>query len=115
MEFLRIFARTLKLPENKDMLTGLMGDNTGSFSSYTTSLSEQFNSMSEDELIEWFYNILFKERAQIEIVISDDYSPTIIYKETPKNYTWTYIIGGYLFLVAAVGLILLINRKRLYY
>jgi hypothetical protein len=71
--------------------------------------------MTEDELIEWLYNLLFKERAQIEIVVDDDYNPTIIYKEAPKDYTVLYIIGGFALVAGVIGIILFCNRKRLYY
>ena len=71
--------------------------------------------MTEDELIEWLYNLLFKERAQIEIVVDDEYNPTIIYKEPEKNYTPLYILGGFALVAGVIGIILFCNRKRLYY
>jgi hypothetical protein len=60
------------------------------------------------------YNLLFKKRAQID-VSENEYSPTIIYKEKDADYTWLYFVGGYLIVSAFIGLIILINRKRLYY
>ena len=80
----------------------------------TSSMTAQFESMSEDEFIEWLYNLFFKERVQFEFVQGDDYSPTIIYKPAEKDYTVLYIISGYLGLCAIVGVIFFINRKRLY-
>ncbi len=113
MTLLRVLARTLKMPGNENLLMGVMGENE-SFAAYSTSISEQFASMSEDELIEWLYNLLFKERVQVEIKVEEDYKPTIIYKPAEKDYTPLYYVGAYLGVALIVGLIILLNRKRLY-
>lgn len=113
MTLLRVLAKTLKMPGNENLLMGAMGENE-SFAAYSTSLSEQFAAMSEDELIEWLYNLLFKERVQVEIKVEEDYKPTIIYKPAEKDYTPLYFVGAYLGVALIVGFIILLNRKRLY-
>ncbi len=113
MTLLRVLTKTMRLPGNENLLMGSMGDNA-SFETYSASLTEQFENMSEDELIEWLFNLFFKERVKAELVIDEDYSPTIIYKEAEKNYTWLYVLGGYLFICLVVGIIIYANRKRLY-
>ena len=115
MSLLRVLAKTMKLPGNENLLVGSMAGGNDTFSTYSASIGEQFAQMTEDELIEWLYNLLFKERAQIEIVVDEDYSPTIIYKEPQKNYTALYIIGGYALVAGVIGIIIFCNRKRLYY
>lgn len=115
MTLLRVLAKTMKLPGNENLLMGSMGGGNDAFATYSVSIGEQFAQMTEDELIEWLYNLLFKERAQIEIVVDDDYSPTIIYKETPKDYTALYILGGFALVAGIIGVIIFCNRKRLYY
>lgn len=115
MTLLRVLAKTLKLPGNENLLVGSMAGGNDTFSTYSASIGEQFQQMTEDELIEWLYNLLFKERAQIEIVVDEDYSPTIIYKEPEKNYTPLYIVGGFALVAGVIGIILFCNRKRLYY
>ncbi len=115
MSLLRVLARTMKLPGNENLLVGSMAGGNDTFSTYSASIGDQFAQMTEDELIEWLYNLLFKERAQIEIVVDEDYSPTIIYKEPEKNYTPYYFVGGFALVSAVIGLILFCNRKRLYY
>lgn len=114
MTFLRVLAKTMKLPGNENLLMGAMGDNDSSMAMYSDSLSEQFAVMTEDELIEWLYNLLFKERVQIELVTGEDYKPTIIYKPAEKDYTLLYVFGAYLLVAGAIGLIIYFNRKRLY-
>lgn len=114
MSLLRVLAKTMKLPGNENLLVGSMGSGNDAFSTYSSSIGEQFAEMTEDELIEWLYNLLFKERAQIEIVVDDDYVPTIIYKEAPKSHTALYILGGYTLVAAVIGAIIFFNRKRLY-
>ncbi len=115
LTLLRVLAKTLKLPGNENLLVGSMAGGNDAFSTYSASIGEQFQQMTEDELIEWLYNLLFKERAQVEIVVDEDYSPTIIYKEPEKNYTPLYIVGGFALVSAVIGIILFCNRKRLYY
>lgn len=115
MSLLRVLAKTLKLPGNENLLVGSMASGNDTFSTYSASIGEQFAQMTEDELIEWLYNLLFKERAQIEIVVDEEYNPTIIYKEPEKNYTPLYIVGGFALVSAVIGIILFCNRKRLYY
>lgn len=114
MSALRVLARTIKLSGNENLLVGAMGDGNASFAMYSDSISSQFATMSEDELIEWLYNLLFKERVRMEVVTGDDYKPTIIYKPAEKNYTLLYVGGVYAAVAAVVGLIIFFNRKRLY-
>lgn len=113
MALLRVLAKTLKMPGNENLLMGAMGENE-SFAAYSTSISDQFAAMNEDELIEWLYNLLFKERVQVEIKVKEDYKPTIIYKPAEKDFTPLYYVGAYLGVALIVGLIILFNRKRLY-
>ncbi len=114
ISLLKIVAKTLKTPGNEDLLMGSM--TSGSSMSFdTSSISAQFSTMSEDELIEWLYNLFFKERVQFEIVTNEeDYSPTIIYKPAEKDNTLLYLLIGYLGVCAVVGFIIFVNRKRLY-
>ena len=115
LTLLRVLAKTLKMPGNENLLVGTMAGGNDTFSTYSASIGEQFAAMTEDELIEWLYNLLFKERAQLEIVVDEDYNPTIIYKEPTKDYTILYIVGGFALVSAVIGIILFCNRKRLYY
>lgn len=115
MSILRLLAKTLKMPGNENLLVGTMAGGNDTFSTYSASIGEQFKEMTEDELIEWLYNLLFKERAQIEIVVDDEYNPTIIYTEPAKDYTVLYIVGGFALVAGVIGIILFCNRKRLYY
>jgi hypothetical protein len=113
---LRFLAETVKMPGNEDLLTGLMagGGDAGMYGSYSAQLSEQFASMSVDELIEWLYNLLFKERVKIQIVVKDDYKPTIIFEEGKADPRWVYGLAAYLGICLVVGAIIFFNRKRLY-
>lgn len=114
MSVLRVLAKTIKLPGNENLLVSAMGDGNASFSMYSDSISSQFATMTEDEIIEWLYNLLFKERVRMEVVTGEDYKPTIIYKPAEKDYTLLYVFGAYVTVAAVVGLIIFLNRKRLY-
>lgn len=115
MTFLRVLAKTIKMPGNENLLTGSIGGGNAAFETYSSSIGEQFATMTEDELIEWLYNLLFKERAQVEIVVDDNYVPTIIFKENEPNYIVLYGLGAFAFLGVAVGAILYFNRKKIFY
>ena len=110
---LRFVAQLMKTPGNENLLMGSMGSGAN-VSFDTSSMSAQFENMSEDEFIAWLYNLFFKERVQFEVVTGEDYSPTIIYKPAEKDNTVMYLFLGYLGLCAVVGVIFVINRKRLY-
>ena len=113
---LRYLVDTLKMPENKGALDGMMsGGGADSFALYASQIFEQFESMTTDEIIEWLHNLLFKERVIVPLEEGETYNPTIIYEETPKDYTVFYIIGGVAFFGAIVGLVYYLNRKKLYY
>ena len=70
--------------------------------------------MSVDELIEWLCQLFFKERVKIQIVVKEDYKPTIIFEEGKKDTKWVYAVVAYLGVSLVVGVILFVNRKRLY-
>ena len=113
---LRYLIDTIKLPENKDALSGMMsGGDADSFALYTSQIFEQFDAMTTDEIIEWLHNLLFKERVIVPLEEGESYNPTIIYEEPPKDYTVLYIIGGVALFGAIVGLVFYLNRKKLYY
>ncbi len=113
---LRFLVDTIKLPENSKVLSSTMGGGSaGAFSSYSSSILDQFGTMTTDETIEWLYNLLFKERAQETLKETDDYLPTILFEKQQKDYTW-FIVGGAVFGVAVItGLLIFFNRKRLFY
>ncbi len=113
ISLLRVVAKTMKLPGNENLLMGSMG--TGAAANFdVSSMSAQFADMSEDEFIEWLYNLFFKERVKIEIVTGEDYKPTIIYTPEEKNNTVLFGVIGYLSLCLVVGAVIFFNRKRLY-
>ena len=113
---LRYLVDTLKLPENKGALNGMMsGGGADSFALYASQIFEQFEKMTTDEIIEWLHNLLFKERVVAPLPEGETYNPTIIYEEPPKDYTVLFIIGGVALFGAVVGVVFYLNRKKLYY
>ena len=113
---LRYLVDTLKMPENKGALNGMMsGGAEDSFALYASQIFEQFEAMTTDQIIEWLYNLLFKERVIVPLEEGETYNPTIIYEEAPKDYTVFFILGGVALFGAVVGLVFYLNRKKLYY
>lgn len=114
ISLLKLVAKVLKTPGNETLLMGSMGSG-GNMSFDVSSMTAQFEGMTEDEFIEWLYNLFFKERTKFEIVTDDEgYAPTIIYTPEQKDYTALYIFLGYLGVCAVVGAIFFINRKSIY-
>ncbi len=112
---LRFLAETMKIPGNEDMLMSSMaGSEGGMYGDYAASISEQFASMTVDELIEWLYNLFFKERVKAQIIVKEDYTPTIIFEQEKGDVRWLYGVGAYLGISLVIGAIIFFNRKRLY-
>lgn len=87
---LRYIIGALADPANGDALSSFMGGDAMAgndmFAMYAGNITEQFKTMSTDEIIEWLYNLLFRETPKKEITPTDEYIPTIIY-QPEKDYT----------------------------
>lgn len=115
MELLRVVAKTMRMPGNENILMGSMGSMGGAAASFDTSaITKELEGMSEDEFIEWFVNLFFKERVKFQLVEKEGYSPTIIFEKQEEDYTKLYVFLGYLGVCLVVGAIIFFNRKRLY-
>ncbi len=107
---LRFLADTLKLPENANLLTS----SAGGFSEFSGSFSVDFAAMTSDELIEWLYHLLFRERATVVIEQNEEYKPVIVFKEKKPNLTWLWVVGGVAAFETVLAVILILNRKKLF-
>ncbi len=112
MALLRIVARTMQLPGNENVLMGTMGGTNMSFD--VSAITKQLENMSENEFIEWLVNLFFKERVKVEVLEDEQYSPTIIFTPEEKSNTPLYLFLGYAGVCVVVGLIIFVNRKKLY-
>lgn len=100
---LRYVIGALSDPANGDGLSSLMGGDMGGndmFAMYAGNITEQFKTMSVDEIIEWLYNLLFRETPKREIIPEDNYIPTVIYEPEPDRT----VIKRALIIAAAVGI-----------
>ena len=86
---LRYFIGALSDPENGGGLESLMGgdamEGNDMFAMYAGNITEQFKTMTVDEIIEWLYNLLFRETPKKEIETKDEFIPTIIYQAEPDH------------------------------
>lgn len=89
---LRYLVSALGEPENEQLLSGLMstegGEQTGTpdmMAMYAAKITDQFKTMTVDEIIEWLYDLLFSESPKKEDKTDDGYIPTIIYEEPAKS------------------------------
>ena len=91
----------MRIPGNEDLLMSTMSsEDMGSFSSYTDTLTEQISAMNTDELVEWLFNLFFKERIQAEQVVKEEYVPNIKYQEPEESNTGLIVLFVVLGIVA---------------
>lgn len=118
LTLLRFLAETMRIPGNENLLMSTMSsEDMGSFSSYTDTLTEQISVMNTDELVEWLFNLFFKERIEVEVVVPEQYVPDITYQEPEKDYTAVIILCVVLGVAAisggAVVVVRSVKKKRL--
>ena len=114
MVLLRFIAETLQTPGNENLLAGSMGGE-GAMAQYSSGIFKELEGMTPDELIEWLYNLLFKERAKVVIEKDDDYTPHIVFQQQKKDYTVVKIAGGVAAFELVLGIVLYLNRKKMFY
>lgn len=102
LTLLRFVAETMRIPGNEDLLMSTMSsDNMGSYASYTDSLTEQISVMNTDELVEWLFNLFFKERIKVSTEVKEEYVPDITYQAPEKSYT------GLIVLFVVIGVVVI--------
>ena len=119
---LRYLVNTLSLEENKEVLSSFMTsmmagqgdeekdpDEPDMMAMYAGSIGTKFESMSTDEIIEWLYDLLFRETPPVEP--EDDYIPTIIY-EKEKHHHPVIVIVVLLAVLALAFVVLRYLDKR---
>ena len=98
---MRFVSSMIKNPETDIMGTVLSATGENDMvSGFAGGISEELNSMSIDETVEWLYKLLFRERPIVEEKQSEEYLPTIIYKKQ-KTSEGTGIYFIFLFLALA--------------
>lgn len=121
---LRYLVNTLSLEENKEVLSSFMGslmesgadeeadpDKPDMMAMYAGSITEKFADMTTDEIIEWLYDLLFRETPKVEP--EDDYIPTIIYeKEKTHHPAAVIIVIAVVLALAAIVLRYLDKRNK---
>lgn len=118
LTLLRFIAETMRIPGNEDMLMNLMAsDDSGSFATYADSLKEQVSVMNTEELVEWLFNLFFKERIEVEEVVKEEYVPNIKYQE-PEESNIGLIVLFVVLGVVAIGVAVVVfggitRKKRL--
>lgn len=101
LTLLRFLAETMRIPGNEDLLMSTMSsEDMGSFSSYTDTLTEQISAMNTDELVEWLFNLFFKERIEVEEAVKEEYVPSIKYQEPEESNTGLIVLFVVLGIVA---------------
>lgn len=113
---LRYAVETIKLPGNDRIILSLVGDSelgsNSMVSSFAKGISDNINSMTVDETLEWVFNIFFAERVVSEEVIDDGYVPEVTYnngKRAPSAMMVTILAIVFMLVIV----ILLTNRDKI--
>ncbi len=113
VSLMRYIAEMLKNPDT-DLMGNLMGSSLGEnqmVSGFVDGISEDIDSMTVDETVEWMYKIFFRERPIVEETEEEEYLPTIIYKpESRFDGTGIYIA---MLIIALSELIYIKERVRI--
>ncbi len=120
---LRYLVNTLSLEENKEVLSSFMTsmmqsqddeeadpDQPDMMAMYAGSISTKFESMSTDEIIEWLYDLLFRETPPVEP--EDDYIPTIIYEKEKHHHPVIVIVVLLAVLALAFFLLRYLDKRN---
>ena len=120
---LRYLVNTLSLEENKEVLSSFMGslmesqgdkeadpDKPDMMAMYAGSIGEKFKSMTTDEIIEWLYDLLFRETPKVEP--EDDYIPTIIYEKEKTRHPGAVIAVTAALLVLAFFTLRYLDKRN---
>lgn len=112
VSIMRFLAEIMKDPEADILgqLMGAAGDNE-MVASFVGGISEDLDSMTVDETVEWMYKLFFRERPIVEETVQEDYLPTIIY-EPESKLDGTGIYFTFLF-IALAELIYIKERVRI--
>ena len=119
---LRYLVSTLSLEENSEALGSLMGslmasqseaadpDKPDMMAMYTDSIGEKFKGMTTDEIIEWLYDLLFRETPKV--ATETDFIPTIIYEKEHSRHPLVAIIVIVALLVLAVLVLRYLDKRK---
>ena len=116
LTLLRGIVTAVKRPENAELLNSMVasaeGDNA-MFAQYAESIRTQMDEMTTDELLEWLYQLLFRERAKKEIQEDDDYVPDFNYEPESPHTLRTVLLSLCAVAVLAAGVIVWWRRKEI--
>lgn len=115
LTLLRYLLGALSEEENAGLLSDLLpqeeSDQGDMFALYAGRVTEQLQSMTADETIEWLYDLLFAETPKREKEDADPQMiPTVIYEETPDTTVRNAAIVVLLAALLIFGLIVFIAK-----
>lgn len=118
LTLLRFLAETMRIPGNESLLMSTMSsEDMESFSGYMDTFTEQVAVMNTDELVEWLFNLFFKERIEAEVVVKENYVPNIKYEEPEEKHTGMIVLLVVLGVAAlscgAVVIVRVVKKKRM--
>ena len=116
LTLLRGVITAVKRPENADLLATMVADTGGDntmFAQYSAGITEQMDDMTTDELLEWLYDLLFRERAKKEIKTDDGYVPDFEYEPAPDHTLRKVLIAAGVLLLLAAGAVLVWRRREI--
>lgn len=115
VSLMRILAGTFRAPENDKLLTSLVNTGLGESDEGMDGVAKGFvnniildiKSMTEDETVEWFYKLFFRERVvSPKAEQKEEYLPTVIYRDK------TDLVPLIIFIILVAVAVYLIKKNR---
>ena len=119
---LRYLVNTISLEENQELLSSFMSslmettenkedpDQPDMMALYADSLGDKFSQMTTDEIIEWLYDLLFRETPKV--ATGTDYIPTIIYKKEKTHHPAAVLAAVAAALVLAFFILRYLDKRN---
>lgn len=113
VSLLRVLLGSMDPSAMSSFMSGDMMNENPMFATYAQNITEQLSTMTTDETIEWFYDLLFAETPTVDLPDKNEEEsiPTIIY--TPEETTdpsTVIVIVAVLIVALIVGAVVLISK-----
>lgn len=113
VSLLRTLLGSMDPSAMSSFMSGDMMNENPMFATYAQNITEQLSTMTTDETIEWFYDLLFAETPTVELPDpnQEEFIPTIIYTpDDEADPTTVIVIIAVFVVVLIVGTIVLISK-----
>ncbi len=113
MALMRYLVQVIKTPGNEGLMDSLMSSalsNNAAVATFAQNIKTELAAKTENETIEWIYQLFFRERVTVDESVTEEYIPQIKYEEE-KDYKKT--IFTVIIIYVCLEIIYFFNRKKI--